>query len=539
MNNMKKKDVVYVVIASALYNVSSVVFSFILMDIVDSITKNNYKAFETSIIWALMTILLQIVFFATYNVVKGKITQKQMVDIRTNMLKGIFKFDISHFHKSEVDEYVSFFYNDIGFLKEKYIYKTYDLVENIGMFFLALIGIIWIYPFYLIAIIFVLSIAFLLPIVFGKKSIRYMSSISGSSQRLMLWLQNMLKGFDTVRFYKIEEKIVKEGKDVITDFEDTEYKFDLFMNFVQIGLNFIMTILTLLTYVVGGYLVIKGQITLGALIALAQLLFKVASPIMAITSAVTDINSTKDIRKKLGKIENYCRKEKKKLVYNISSENVIHIDQVKFSYIGQEKKTLNNISYDFKKGRKYAIIGENGCGKSTLMKLLAGYSDEYEGHIELYGNELKELLDEDIFRNVSYISQESFVFNKSIRENIFVTEPTQRDQREAERIIKTLHFQTVLEKHPEGTEYILNTSENLSGGEIQKISIIRALMKKGNILLMDEGDSNLDTKSREALYNLIRECDYDLVIVITHHLEKENVKFFDEVISMENGRIIK
>ena len=66
-----------------------------------------------------------------------------------------------------------------------------------------------------------------------------------------------------------------------------------------------------------------------------------------------------------------------------------------------------------------------------------------------------------------------------------------------------------------------------------------ALMKKGNILLMDEGDSNLDTKSREALYNLIRECDYDLVIVITHHLEKENVKFFDEVISMENGRIIK
>ena len=355
----------------------------------------------------------------------------------------------------------------------------------------------------------------------------------------MLWLQNMLKGFDTVRFYKIEEKIVKEGKDVITDFEDTEYKFDLFMNFVQIGLNFIMTILTLLTYVVGGYLVIKGQITLGALIALAQLLFKVASPIMAITSAVTDINSTKDIRKKLGKIENYCRKEKKKLVYNISSENVIHIDQVKFSYIGQEKKTLNNISYDFKKGRKYAIIGENGCGKSTLMKLLAGYSDEYEGHIELYGNELKELLDEDIFRNVSYISQESFVFNKSIRENIFVTEPTQRDQREAERIIKTLHFQTVLEKHPEGTEYILNTSENLSGGEIQKISIIRALMKKGNILLMDEGDSNLDTKSREALYNLIRECDYDLVIVITHHLEKENVKFFDEVISMENGRIIK
>lgn len=169
MNNMKKKDVVYVVIASALYNVSSVVFSFILMDIVDSITKNNYKAFETSIIWALMTILLQIVFFATYNVVKGKITQKQMVDIRTNMLKGIFKFDISPFHKSEVDEYVSFFYNDIGFLKEKYIYKTYDLVENIGMFFLALIGIIWIYPFYLIAIIFVVSIAFLLPIVFGKK----------------------------------------------------------------------------------------------------------------------------------------------------------------------------------------------------------------------------------------------------------------------------------------------------------------------------------------------------------------------------------
>lgn len=460
-----------------------------------------------------------------------------MISIRSNMLKGIFRFDISHFHKSEVDEYVSFFYNDIGFLKEKYLYRIYDLVENIGMFFLAMAGIVWIYPFYMIAIIIIVGIAFFLPLVFGKKSVKYMESISKSNQKLMLWLQNILKGFDTVRSYKIEKQIVKEGKNVITTFEGSEYKFDLFMNFVQIGLNFIMTILTLLTYVVGGYLVIKGQITLGALIALAQLLFKVASPVMTITSAVTDINSTKDIRNKSGEISRYTRDEKKQLVSDLALENVICMHQVSFAYSGQEKKVLDDINYDFQKGKKYAITGENGCGKSTLMKLLAGYLDEYEGDIKIYGNELKELSDEEIFKSVSYISQESFIFNKSIRENIFITEPSQEDERKADKLIKTLHFQLALEKHPEGEEYILNTSDNLSGGEIQKISIIRALMKNSNILLMDEGDSNLDQNSRKDLYRLIGDFDYDLVIVITHHLEKESEEFFDEVIAMKDGKL--
>ncbi len=537
MRSMKKKDVLSVVIVSALYNIFSVVFSFVLMNIVDSITANNYKTFKISIIWALIAISLQIIFFAIYNIVKGKITQRQMVALRTNMLKGILKFDISYFHKSEVDEYVSFFYNDIGFLKEKYIYRIYDLVENIGMFFLAMIGIICIYPFYLIAILILVAISFLLPTIFGKNSVKYMSSISESSQKLMAWLQNILKGFDIVRFYKIEDKIVKEGKSVIENFESSEYKFDLFMNFVQTGLNFMMTILTLLTYVVGGYLVIKGQITLGALIALAQLLFKVASPVMSITSAVTDINSTKEIRKRLAEISKYCRKERTKLICNRSSENVIRMEQVKFTYPKQDNAILNRISYNFKKGKKYAITGENGCGKSTLMKLLAGYSDEYEGCIEIYGNEIKELSEEEIFKNISYIGQESFIFNRSIRENIFITEPTDEDEQEGNRLMDALNFRPTLDKHLEGIESILNTSEKLSGGEIQKISIMRALVKKGNILLMDEGDANLDKKSRKDLYSLIGKDNYDLVIVITHHLEKENMIFFDEVITMENGMI--
>lgn len=115
MIKIKKKDVLLVVVTSALYNIVSVAFSFVLMNIVDSITNSNYQTFKISIIGALVIISLQIVFFAIYNVVKGKITQKQMIRIRSNMLNGIFKFDISHFHKSEVDEYVSFFITILDF----------------------------------------------------------------------------------------------------------------------------------------------------------------------------------------------------------------------------------------------------------------------------------------------------------------------------------------------------------------------------------------------------------------------------------------
>jgi ATP-binding cassette subfamily C protein len=538
MIKIKKRDVFLVLISSGVYNISSVAFTFFLMKIVDSIISGNYQEFKSNTIFSLVVILMQIVFFAFYNMVKGQVTQKQMSDIRTNMVRGILGFDISYFHKSEVEEYVSFFYNDIGFLKEKYIYRIYDILENAGMFFLALFGIVWIYPLYFIVVLLVVAMAIFLPALFGKQAAGYMSLISNSSQKLMLWLQNILKGFDVIKFYKIEERIADEGKGIITDFECAEYKFDLFMNFVQVGLNFIITILTLLTYVLGGYLVIKKQITLGALVALAQLLFKVASPIMNISSAVTDINSTNDIRKKLKEIDGYRKNKKRKLVCS-EFENVINMENVKFAYPQQNKMVLNNISYSFKKGKKYAIIGENGCGKSTLVKLLVGYSDEYKGSIRLYGNELKELEDEEIYKSISYISQESFVFNRSIRENIFISESANMEEEKAKCLIKKLHFQTVLENHPEGMEYVIGTTENLSGGEIQKISIMRALMKNGSVLLIDEGDSNLDQSSREDLYELIGEYDFDLVIVITHHLEDKDMKFFDEIVSMKDGEIQK
>jgi len=538
MIKLSGKNIFLIFITSFIYNFMVIIFSFLLMEIIDNINQYNSADFKIYSVLAVAAIVGQICFFAVYNVLKGKIAEKQMVIIKTRVLKGIFKFHISYFHKSSVDDYTSFFYNDLGYIKEKYINRIFDLIENFGMLIMAAVSIIFIYPYYAVAIFLIVLIALFLPILFSKKSVSFMQRISEKSQSLMAWLQNNFKGFEVIKSFDISKFIIEEGEVNIAGFENAEYKFDLFMNFVQIGLNFILTILTLLTYIVGGYLVLRQQITMGALIALSQLLFKVASPVVNITSSIGDINSTKNIREKLNEIQYYEPEKKLKLETKTGNNEYIYgLENVSFAYPEQDC-IIKNINLLLMKGKKYAIVGENGSGKSTLLKLLAGYFEDYTGNIFLYQNEIRLIDEKDISKAISFITQNGFIFNKSIEENIFVMRENQ-STKDIDKYFNALGFDNVLLKHSDGLKYKLDENNTLSGGELQKISILRTLLKNSKILLVDEGDANLDKDSKINLYNIIKEEYYDLVIVVTHQLDESNKNIFDEIIYLEEGQIKK
>lgn len=537
MLKINKKSVLLILITSLFYNLSSIIISFLIMNIVDMITENNFAGFHAQIIYTIIFTMIQIILYILYNWVRGKTTKEYMLKLRKNMLSGIFRYSLSKFHKIERDEYISFFYNDLEYIKDKYIYRIYDIIENAAMLVMATIGIIIIYPYYLFAIIIIIFCALFVPVIFAKKASKLMDDISLSNEKLISWLQNILDGFDIIKSYEIEDRILRDGEARISNYENSEYKIDLFMNFVQVGLNFLLTLLTLVTYVIGGYLVIKGHITIGALIALAQLLFKVASPVMTISTAVNDINSTKSIQEKLQDICSY-KPEKKQNIIQADLENpMIQMKNVSFSYDNESNPIINNISYSFNKNMKYAIVGENGSGKSTLLKLLAGWIEDYTGSILLNGIEIKNVSDKSIFENISYISQKNFVFNESICDNIFFGNEDEQKKKKAYELMNDLKFLTVLEKHTEGMDYVISENNNLSGGEIQKLSIIRALLKNSKILLIDEGDSNLDKESRDKFYEILSKQSYELIILITHNIDPEKRESFDEIIHMENGKL--
>lgn len=189
-----------------------------------------------------------------------------------------------------------------------------------------------------------------------------------------------------------------------------------------------------------------------------------------------------------------------------------------------------------KSGRKYVLHGESGCGKTTLLKLLTGYSRNYGGSIKYDGKEVREMHPEEISRMVSVIHQNVYLFDTDIWQNICLDETF--EQKEWDKALKVSGVSRFLGQMEDGIH--TKTGENgnrLSGGQCQRIAVARALIRNTPILILDEGTSAVDKETARAIEkDLLEEKDLTL-IVVTHHMVDELKLYYDGIISMENGQI--
>ena len=204
----------------------------------------------------------------------------------------------------------------------------------------------------------------------------------------------------------------------------------------------------------------------------------------------------------------------------------IAMEHLSFRY--GEKTVLQDMNLRFKKGRKYALTGPSGCGKSTLLKLLLGWLPDYTGTIRLDGKDVRDYTPEQLQKQMSYIEQDVFLFNTTIRENITLGEEFTDAQ--MERALRDSALAGDLEHMPEGLETIVGEEgSSLSGGQKQRVAIARALIHDCSILLIDEGTSALDQKNADIVEkSLLSNPDLTLILV-SHHLSAERKRQFDQV----------
>ena len=213
----------------------------------------------------------------------------------------------------------------------------------------------------------------------------------------------------------------------------------------------------------------------------------------------------------------------------------ITLSNVSFSYDG-EKNALSNVSVTFEAGKSYAIVGGSGSGKSTLLNLLmAGYSN-YEGSICYDGKELQTISSESLYELVSLIQQNVFVFNNTVQDNVTMFHPFQDED-----ISHSLELSGLSEFIARrGADALCGENGcNLSGGEKQRISIARSLLRKSPVLLMDEATASLDNQTAFRVVSSILNLDSLTRIVVTHSLDKNILKCYDSIIAMKAGTIIE
>ena len=211
----------------------------------------------------------------------------------------------------------------------------------------------------------------------------------------------------------------------------------------------------------------------------------------------------------------------------------LRLENVRFSYDG-ETEILRGVSAVFEAGKAYAVVGASGSGKSTLLNLLTSPGMAYEGSILLDGTELRTASPESLYETVSLIQQNVFVFNASIRDNVtmFRSFPPE----ELAQAVRRAQLEALITSRGEG--YLCGENgSGLSGGEKQRISIARSLLKHASVLLADEATAALDAQTAHQVTDDILSLSGVTRIVVTHTLEQAALRRYDGILVLKDGRI--
>jgi len=348
--------------------------------------------------------------------------------------------------------------------------------------------------------------------------------------------KDLFSGFEVIKGFNISNKINNIFRNSSNNVEASKRKCSILESIVRgFSLSFSVTIY-LGVLILGGYLMYKGNISVGTAIIIIQLSTHIVAPVKTSISLINQIKSVSLIANKIENILEVSNDDFEEVRLK-QFEKAIEVKDLSFAY-NDERKALDNINLTFEKNKKYAIVGESGCGKSTLIKLLMRYYNDYDGSISIDDNDLKSIYSSDLYKNMSMIQQNVFMFDESIKENIKLF-----SNHSDETVLKTCEragISGLISRLPNGINSLVGENGNkLSGGEKQRIAIARSLINDTKVLILDESTSALDNETAYNLESSLLALDDLTLIVVTHKLIKNILINYDEIIVMKGGVVIE
>lgn len=378
-------------------------------------------------------------------------------------------------------------------------------------------------------------------VVFGfNKSLREANRQEmEDNSKLTSYLVESLNGIEIVKSFNAEEEISFETENRFIKLLKDIFKISNLNNLQSSISNSIAAIGVIVILWLGGYMVIQGKMSIGELFTFNALLAYFVDPIKNLIGLQPMMQTAVVAAERLNEIleleSEFRNDEEKKLKPTLNGD--IEIKGVNFRY-GTRQYVLKDINLTIYGGEKIAIVGESGSGKTTLAKLLLNFYEIENGEIKINGYNIKDINKEYLRDNIAYISQNIFLFSGSILENLTLGSKGIK----FEEVIE-LSKQTSLDEFVNKLPLRYNTmveenGANLSGGQKQLIAITRALLKKPEIIIMDEATSNLDSITEKAISKLIEKvCSNMTTIIIAHRLS--TILKCDRVVVMHDGQIVE
>lgn len=536
----QKGIVLQVFAASLLYTALGLLGAFYMQFLLDDILPYNMsKTLNILSIGVLVLYTFQMLLSLFRSHLLLFLSQKLDIALLLGYYEHILKLPMNFFGTRRVGEIISRF-QDAGHVRDAISGATLTIMIDTIM---VIVGGIILYMQNALLFGITLVVALLYGVVvvsFNKTLKKGNKATMENNAQLTSYMVESLNGIQTVKVFNAEKKVGIETETKFIKLLRSIFKLSFTTNLQGFFKGLIELLGGVVILWIGANQVLQGDMSVGNLITYNSLLIYFLNPIKNLINLQPQLQTAMVAAERLGEIldleiengEEESRKmEPKHLEGEISYKNVT------FKY-GQRQNVLEEIDLEIKPGERIALVGESGSGKTTLAKLLLNLYPLEEGEILIDNNNILDIKKEVLRTKIAYVPQETFLFSGTIMENLALglERISMEEIVEASKMAKAHDF---INELPLRYETLLDENgANLSGGQRQRLAIARAILKKPNILILDEATSNLDSITEAAIESTIRQLSRSMsTIIIAHRLS--TIKLCDRIYVLDKGRIVE
>lgn len=533
-----KNKIIFIMylIAAPMMAFTSVLFSKALGPLLDAVNYPEQGQFATVAITALVITIIDTLAAGMHRTIRERLRRGFLVELREKIFESILRRSIVEFGKHDSSYYINMLNRDVNKINSSYFDSVCGIYRVIMSFIITFCALFFLNPYITLLTLSIAFLSVMLPRLFEKKLKAAQIEASESAEQYMKQLKDCLGGFSTIRLFNIREVIQEKMFQKNFSQQNSEYR-SIVLNYWTAWISMLCSVLCyILTICIGVWMVLRGEMTTGEVLAISQLIGGILAPFEELPIHITELKSIKPLREK---IENFIQDTdvyEEKAVQKVEKCE-ISLENVNFSYTG-ESNQLENISYVFEEGKKYVIVGESGSGKTTLAKAVMGFFPNVQGKVLLDKKDISSYSQKQLYEMINYIQQDIFLFQDTLYNNITLYKNYTDEQ--VQKVIHEAGLDEVISNLGDGLNSLLDENgSNFSGGERQRIGLARALLLGVRYMVLDETTASLDAILENKIEQTILALNGVGSIIITHRLNPYLLQRCDGIIVMKDGAIIE
>ncbi|EHH6118482.1 ABC transporter ATP-binding protein [Listeria monocytogenes] len=506
----------------------------------DVVYQNKTNLLIPLLLIMIISTIIRTICRYTYQIMCERIGQNSLFRIREDLYKKLQSLDFDFFNNTRVGDIMARMTGDTDAIRHFVSWVSYNILENVFLFSFAIIIMATIDWKLTLALVILTPLIAILTMKMSSKAQPVFYEIRESFSRLNSMVEENISGNRVVKAFAREDFEMKKFHEHNEDFKKRNLdSADVSRTYLPV-LDSLAGMLVVITLIFGGYLVIKGQMTLGDLVAFNGFLWMLNGPMRMSGWLINDVQrfiassfKIQDMMATDAKIPIHAEKPAPSLQGHVEFKNVsFHFED------DPNTDVLKNISLKASPGQMIAILGETGAGKSTLVNLICRFYDPTSGEILIDGVDARKWHVRELRNHIATVMQDIFLFSDTIEGNIAFGAPdaTMEDVRRMARIADADHF---IETMPESYDTIVGErGVGLSGGQKQRISLARALLKNPSILILDDTTSAVDMETEVKIQGELKKItENTTTFIIAHRIS--SVKEADEILILNHGEIIE